>query len=178
MPDPWNAAWAEAEATAPPGVAPYFTIELFHDAFVESGVPFSIRAVALVVEDVTLTLEPGAPLDGGTAVVFKAIPFRAERPEIAEGRVPECRITVDNVAGEMMPYLEAAVLLRSDMKLIYREYLPSDTSEPAYGPVEFMVKKVNIQGASLQGSARLRDLANRKFSSKIYTTREYPGLLA
>src|SRR5712691_11523201 len=142
MSDPWTAAWQEAEATAPPTLVVFCTLELIHPAFVdEFSVQFPIRAVTGTVDDQTLTLEVGALFDSGAAVVFKAIPFMAERPTYEEGRTPECLITLDNVARELAPYLENAVIMRADVVAIYREWRSDDTTAPCFGPVQFVIKQ-------------------------------------
>lgn len=177
MSDPFTEAWEEAAATAPPQLTVYVTLELRHDAFVdaEEG-PFAIRAVAGVGDPVTLGLEPEAVLNGGEMVEFKAIPFESEPPEYAEGKTPESRVTVDNVARELIPHLEAAVSMRSDMICTYREYRSDDLTSPCFGPVTFRMKRVSVKGVSVTGVARIDDLANRKFPNKVYTLTDYPGL--
>ncbi len=179
MSDPFNDAWAEAAATAPPQFMVYITLELRHDAFVdEVDGPFAIRAVTGVADPVTLGLEPEAALNGGEMVEFKAVPFTAEQPEFAEGKTPESQVTVDNVAREMIPYLEQAVRMRSDMVCTYREYRSDDLTAPCFGPVSFKMKRVSVTGTKVTGQARIDDLANRKFPNKVYTLNDYPGLAA
>ena len=39
--------------------------------------------------------------------LFAAIPFYADFPEFAEGKVPETSITVDNVSRELVPHIES-----------------------------------------------------------------------
>lgn len=176
MADPWTEAWEEAEASAPPGVQIYATLELQHPIFVEGSTPFAIRVVAGSPNDELFTLEPGAILNGGQEVNFQAVPFFAERPQYEEGKTPESMITIDNVARILTPYLEDAVLTRADMTAIYREYRSDDRTEPCYGPVQFLVKNVKVTGTQVTGAARIDDLANRKFPNKVYTINEYPGL--
>lgn len=177
MADPWTEAWEEAEATAPPGVLIYATIELIHPAFVdESDVAFSIRAVAGTGSAFNATLEDDAPLNAGEEVTFSAIPFTSERPEFVDGQPPTSEITLDNVAREVMPYLEAAVRQRADLQLIYREFRSDDTSAPCYGPVSFVIKQVTVTRTRISGKAQIDDLANRKFPRHFYTLREFPGL--
>lgn len=172
MADPWTAAWMEAEATNPPELLVYDTLELIHDAF--EGVP--VRAVNGVYADMNFTLEVGAPFNGGESVLFSAIPFMAERPEFAEGRPPECQITVDGIGNEVTPYLEEAVHMRSDMTVIYRQYRSDDLTEPCFGPVQFTMKSVKMVGGKITGKAQLAELQNRKFPNLTYTYREFPGL--
>lgn len=178
MPDPWTAAWEEAEASVPPTVYFYYTLELQHPAFVdEVEGPFAVRVVTGTPDDQLLTLEEGAELNGGEEVTFSAVMFWAELPEFAEGKTPESAITIDNVMDTITPYLEQAVLLRADMKAIYRVWRSDDRVEPCYGPVEFVIKNVKAQGTRLEGIAKIDDLANKKFPNKVYTFTEFPGLL-
>lgn len=177
--DPWNDAWAEAEATAPPGVIIYPTLELIHPAFIDPVTlqQITIKCVTGTYTDQTFTLEQGAPVGGGLPVLFKAIPFAAERPTYEEGRTPETLITVDNVAREIIPYLEQAVIMRADVVTIYREYLSDDATQPAYGPVQFVMKQVKVSGTQVQGTAQIDDLANRKFPRLVYTINDFPSLI-
>lgn len=178
MTDVWTEAWEEAEATNPPGVDVYDTLELRHDAFVDiiEG-PFAARVINGVPDDTMLTLEDESVLNGGESVKFKAIAFHSERPEFADGTTPSCKISVDNVGDELKPYLEAAVALRSDLTAIYRQFRSDDTSEPCYGPVEFTIKKVTVSSTRLEGMATLDNLSNKKFPTKLFTFEDFPGLL-
>ena len=178
MVDAWTEAWAEAEASVPTEVVYYYTLELQHPAFVDSVEgPFAIRIVTGVYDDVNLTLENTATIDPGKEVEFKAVMFSAEFPEFAEGKTPESAIIIDNVVDYIVPYLANAVLLRADLKAIYRVYRNDDTSEPCYGPVEFVIKNVKQNGTRLEGTAMIDDLANKKFPNKVYTFKEFPGLM-
>jgi hypothetical protein len=171
--DPWTAAWEESEATAPPGVLTYCTLELQHTSF---EVP--VRVVTGVDTDQSFTIEEDADFNGGTSQTFTAVPFYAERPEFAEGKTPTCLVTVDNVGRELAPKLEAAVLVKADLAVLYREYRSDDLTEPCYGPVRFVMKRVSVKGTSVVGTAQLDDLANRKFPYKVASVKEFPGLVA
>lgn len=175
--EPWTAAWEEAEASNPTGVQVFHTIELIHPAFNDTLTgPFSVRAVNGTPDDQVFTLEAGAPLDGGMAVTFKAIPFEDESPEFAEGQTPTCKIIIDNIGEEVTAYLEDATATRADLTAIYRQYRSDDTSEPCYGPVQFVIKKVNVKNARIEGQAQLKNLSNFKFPNKVFTFDEFPGL--
>lgn len=95
-----------------------------------------------------------------------------------DGRMPESQVTIDNVARDMIRILEDAVKIRADLIISYREYRSDDLTAPCYGPVEFKMRKVTLSATTLIGTARLDDLANRKFPARVYTTNEFPGLLA
>ena len=163
----------------PASVQVYFTLELQHPGFVdESTTPVPIRCVTDVYEDMQLGIEGGAVFDAGQMATFAAIPFHADFPEFAEGTVPQTRIVVDNVSRELVPHINSAVQFRADLIAIYREYRPDDLSAPCFGPVEFIVRQVSMTGTRIEGMASIDDLANKKFPSRVYTTKEYPGLQA
>jgi hypothetical protein len=175
--DPGTAAWEEAVASVPASVIVYPTLELQHPGFVdESDNPIPIRAVTGVRADMDFGIEDGAVFDAGTMATFKAIPFGAEYPEVGEGKLPESRVTIDNVARELVPHIRKAMTYRADLIAIYREYRSDDLATPCYGPVEFVIRNAMMVGATITGMARLDNLANKKFPSKVYTLRDYPGL--
>lgn len=177
MPNPWTAAWEEAEASVAPDVVVYQTVEILHPAFTDliKGA-FSVRAVAETTEDQIFRLENGAPLNGGEDVEFKAIPFTSELPEIVEGKTPECAFSIDNVGEELQPYLEAAAQIRADMICVLRQYRSDDHTEPCFGPMFFVIKNVTVSGAKITGTAKIDDLSNRKFPNRFYNMAEYKAL--
>jgi hypothetical protein len=174
-----RAAWEEAEATAPPGVTIYATLELQHPSFLDvSSVNIPIRCVTGVADDMSFGIEGGGLFGGGTMQLFQAVPFYAERPEFSEGKAPECQVTIDNIGREVLQYLEAAVSVKADLVVLYREYRSDDLTTPCYGPIKFVMRKVRVTGTTVVGTARLDDLANRRFPYKSYTVSEFPGLVA
>lgn len=177
MAEPWTAAWEEAEAICPSEGSTYVTLELQHPAFLEAGVPVALRFV-LDVQPRQLGIEAGAAFDAGTVQEFAPIAFSASRPEVAEGQAPQCKISIDNVADDLTEHMEAAVAVRADLTLIYREYRTDDVSEPCYGPVEFQVRQARMTGTRIDGVAKLADLVNTKFPRMVYSRAEYPALAA
>ncbi len=171
MSSPGNAAWEEAMATAPANVDIYDTLELQHPTFDEP-----VRVVADVIDDLVLTLEDGATFNGGEAVTFSAVSFIAEVPAYAEGKAPECQVTIDNVARLLIPYLNNAITVRADLTVVWRQFRSDMTDAPCYGPVTFTLRRVTVNGTRVTGTAKLDDLVNMKFPRKIYTIAEYPGL--
>jgi hypothetical protein len=128
-----------------------------------------------------LGIEPGALRDGGAIVTFTAGPFTAEYPEQREGQPPSTKIKIDNVNvnRELVPQIRAALGTRQYIQILYREYLASDLTEPAYGPLEFELRNVQMVGASLTGTAMVRNLQNKRFPrlSKNYDYVQFPSLL-
>jgi hypothetical protein len=178
MSDPFTAAWQEAEATAPPSVTMYATLELQHPAFVDvSNNPIPLRFVTGVADDTSFGIEAGATFNAGETVSFTAVPFFAEKPEFAEGKAPQCQVTVDNIGREIAPYLDKAISIKADLIVLFREYRSDDMSTPCYGPIEFKMQSVKVAGTTVIGTAQLDNLTNRKFPYQIYTAQAFPELL-
>ena len=112
-------------------------------------------------------------------VTFVACPFTAEYPEQREGQPPSTKIKIDNVNRELVPQIRAALGTRQYIQILYREYLGSDLTEPAYGPIEFELRDVQMVGASLTGAAMVRNLQNKRFPrlNKNYDYVQFPSLL-
>ncbi|MFC7399595.1 DUF1833 family protein [Chelatococcus sp. GCM10030263] len=153
------------------------TLELHHPAFIEIGVLIAIRAVNQL-KDKVLTLDLGAPLQPGQAVTFNAIPFMFDFPSFEEGRAPEATVTVDNIGREVDQYLDVAETMYTDLVCIYRVYMSSDPTTVAYGPFRFVMREVATTGASVSGSVTVATAQNLKYLRKLYTSNEYPSLLA
>lgn len=178
MADPWTAAWEEAEASVPPLVDVYATLEFQHASFLdEADQPMAIRVVADTPDDQLFTIEDGADFNGGEEVSFKAIHFSADHPEVAEGRMPQVRITIDNAGRELVPRLEMAIQIKASLVVLFRQYRSDDRTEPCYGPVSFVMRRVKVNGATVSGLAQLDDLTNEKFPRGVYTVADFPGLL-
>jgi hypothetical protein len=124
-------------------------------------------------------IEPGAPrATGGDGDVYRRS-VHGGVPRAAREQPPSTRIKVDNVNRELVPQIRAALSVRQYIQILYREYLGSDLTEPAYGPVEFELRDVQMVGASLTGIAMVRNLENKRFPrfSKNYDYIQFPSLL-
>jgi hypothetical protein len=169
-----NEALLEAYASCPPSARVYFTLEIWQSSFATAA-----RVVANVGDDTEFGIEAGAPRDGGAMVTFLACPFTADYPEQREGQPPSTRIKIDNVNRELVPQIRAALGTRQYIQILYREYLGSDLSEPAYGPIEFQLSNVQMVGASLIGTAMVKNLQNKRFPrlNKNYDYLQFPSLM-
>ncbi|WP_454683997.1 DUF1833 family protein [Ancylobacter moscoviensis] len=171
-----DAAWEEAEASCSTDFDTFNTLELQHLAIRdENGDERPVR----LVEDVMarlLGIEAGARFNPGEVAEFRPAAFTSPFAELAQGQVPQAQITIDNVAREITPYLNAAVAYNADLKAIYRQYRSDEPDEPIYGPVEFLISSARLVGASVTGTARLSDLSDRKFPREVYTRKRFPGL--
>lgn len=169
-----NEALLEAYASCPPTTKIYYTLEIWQSSFDAPA-----RVVANVGDDMQFGMEVGAPFNSGEMVTFLACPFTAEYPEQREGQPPSTKITIDNVNRELVPKIRAALGVRQYIQIYYREYLSSDLTEPAYGPVEFQLSNVVMTGSSLTGTAMVKNLQNKRFPrlDKNYGYRDFPSLL-
>src|SRR6516162_9516801 len=153
-----NEALLEAYAACPPSARVFHTLEIWQSSFDEPA-----RIVANVGDDMFFGIEPGAPHDGGASVQFTACPLTADYPEQRAGQAPTSKIKIDNINRELVPKIRAALGVREYNQILYREYLGTDLTEPAYGPIEFELRDVQMVGASLTGTAMVRNLQNRRF---------------
>ncbi|MGY3482218.1 hypothetical protein ACVW1C_000101 [Bradyrhizobium sp. USDA 4011] len=167
-------ALLEAYASCPPSARVYHTLEIWQSSF---DVP--ARVVANVGDDMAFGLEAGAPRNAGETVTFIACPFQASYPEQKEGQPPSTTIKIDNVNRELVPKIRAAQGTREYIQVLYREYLGSDLTEPAYGPIEFELRSVQMVGASLTGTVMVKNLQNKRFprATKNYDYVQFPSLL-
>lgn len=169
-----NEALMEAYASCPPSARIYHTLEIWQSSFDQPA-----RIVANVLDDMTFGIEVGAPRNSGETVTFIACPFEAKYPEQREGQPPSTTIKIDNVNRELIPKVRAAQGVREYITVLYREYLGSDLSEPAYGPVEFELREVKVVGASMSGTVMVKNLQNKRFPriTKNYDYVQFPSLL-
>ena len=169
-----NEALLEAYASCPPSARIYYTLELWQSSFDQPA-----RVVANVGYDMAFGLEAGASRNAGETVTFIACPFQAGYPEQKEGQPPSTTIKIDNVNRELVPKIRAAQGTREYIQVLYREYLGSDLTEPAYGPIEFELRSVQMVGASLTGTVMVKNLQNKRFPrlTRNYDYVQFPSLL-
>jgi uncharacterized protein DUF1833 len=169
-----NEALLEAYASCPPSARIFYTLEIWQSSFAQAA-----RVVANVGDDMMFGIEAGAPRDAGAMVTFIACPFTADYPEQREGQPPSTKIKIDNANRELVPQIREALGVREYIQVLYREYLGSDLTEPAYGPIEFELRNVQMVGASLTGTAMVRNLQNKRFPrlNKNYDYVQFPSLL-
>jgi hypothetical protein len=169
-----NEAMLEAYASCPPSARIYFTLEINHPSF-----EAPVYIVTNVGDDTAFGIEVGADVNSGETVTFFACPFQASYPEQREGQPPSTQIKIDNVNRELVPAIRAALGVRAYISVNYREYLGSDMTEPAYGPIGFQLMNVAMVGASLTGTAMVKNLMNKRFPrlTKNYDYIQFPSLL-
>lgn len=155
-----------------------FTLAFHHPAIVDAdGAPMVIYTVNDFA-DLEATLEPGAPVDGGATVTFRAVPMEITLPaEGEEHRLPEVRIRIANVTRLLMPHLEAVAASQDPVEVIARVYLPSDLSAPhEMPPLRVYLRGAQATAEAVTATAGFGDVSNRRFPRIEYTRREFPNL--
>ena len=110
------------------------TLEFRHPLFLDDeGKQVAIRLVR-DHKDLVATLEESAPLNAGEQVTFTAMSFDLALPTVDTAPVPEITITIDNVSGKLVPYLDKAIDSGQKIEVTYRPYLSDDTSYPHMVP--------------------------------------------
>lgn len=163
-------ALQEAYASAP-SIPVLETLEIRHPSFTSP-----IRVVRDHA-DLTCFLESDAPLDPGGEVTFIALGFDLTLPEISKSGVSDIEISIDNVGGEIIGYLDAAAQTSSVIEVTYRPYLASDLSQPMMLPPQtFVVRDVSADVFRIRAKAGFSDISNKKFPSDTYNGERFPGM--
>lgn len=188
MSDIWDEALAEAYQSAPTDDAILPTLELRHPSFLDAeGNVTPVRVVrdggneidlesAPEIYGWMLTLEAGAPLNGGEEVLFQACHFDFSLPDQTQQKLPEVDVEIANVTRIVSKYLDAAVELGGIIEVTYREFLVSDTSSPKYILGGLSMSRVKSDVFKVTGSASFIDLVNRLFPRRVYRPEDFPGL--
>jgi len=169
-----NEAMLEAIAACPPDEHVYSTVVVNHPAFESPA-----YLVANVADDMAFGIETGTDPHSGETVTHTAIPFQVDYPEQREEQAPQSKVTIDNVNRELVPQIRAAMGVRAYITITYREYVGSDLTEPAYGPIEFILANVTMVATTLTGTIMVKNLQNKRFpkQSKNYTPTQFRSLL-
>jgi Domain of unknown function (DUF1833) len=173
-------ALAESYTVAPVDDPVLLTLEFHHPDFEDEEGRHTAFRIVNDWADLRARLEPGAPLDGGQLVTFKACPFRYVKPEQTDTGAPAAiSLEVENVSREVSMLLDLAVDSMQPVLMIERVYLPSDTSGPhEMPPTRMYLSAPQVSAGSVVTTASFGTLTNRKFPGKRYTREVYPGLTA
>jgi hypothetical protein len=174
----YSEAIAESMASATVGDPLLLALELRRD-WTEAGEPVAAR----VVNDfrpLTATLEADAPLNPGEAVEFTPVPFRHARQEQTDSGAPAAiGVEVDNVSQTLTELLMRDKTSREPLRLIEREYLPSDTSAPhVMPPTKLVLAKVEASSTTVSAQASFGDLTTRRFPVDLFTRERFSALSA
>ena len=176
----FSAAYAEALTVAPVTRAMLETLEFRHSQFKDAtGALFAARIVN-DHQDLTATLEAGAPMNPGVSVLFSACPVRTEGlDELPGAQASTFKIAVDGVSQLLVQQLDYATLTLEPVLMTLRTFASDDTSGPAFLPVVTLVlRDVRVTETRVTAAALVYDPNNRGFPRQEYTSALYPGLSA
>lgn len=172
MNDTLKAALVEAYATAPSNVAVLNTLEIRH-----VSLPGGIFRVSNN-EDITARLEPVAPATVGVLQVFTAASFKLAMPAVDDSGLQQTSITLDDIDGLVMDFLQAAKAYRTPVDVIIRPYLANDLlSGPQMDPPLYLsLGTATSQNGTITVPASFVDLINAKFLTELYTRDRFRSL--
>ena len=176
MPDAaLSEALREAYASAPSNVVILHTLEIRHPDFKDDAGNTTAIRVVRDQEDLLARLE--ASVNAGQQVQFVAMGFELDLPPVDIAPVPEIAITLDNVTREIVKHLDEASASESSIEVTYRPYLSNDLSGPQMDPpITLVITEVEADVQRVTAKARMADIGNKTFPSRLYTATEFPGL--
>ncbi len=174
---PLTDALKEAYAVAPTTSVILHTLELRHPSFKDSeGSAVAIRVVR-DKQNLTATLEAGAPLDPSTAVEFIALGFDFTLPAVRDNESPRLILSIDAVGREIVEHLEQAMEDPQPVEVTYRPYLSDDLAQPEMNPpLTLQLTQVTVDALQVTGTCVYTDLVNRRFPSAVYSQALFPAL--
>ncbi len=121
-------------------------------------------------EDQELTLETGE------TVTFLGTHMDLARPAKNTSGQQSLKFAFANVTATAQEVIEGALESGEPVIVIYREYLSSDTSAPAYRPAQLTMVGGTFEGLMLQVEASYFEILNTSWPRKRYTAEFAPGL--
>ena len=164
----------EAYARAHSSTLHVWTLEFRHSTF-----PSAIRYVNHAV-DVTLTIEAGAPVDGGTQQLFTALGFALKNPTINSEPDTSMQIKVDGISGSVQNWIAAANATAEPVEATLRPYAIDGRTAAelqAMGVIHQQVRNIQVTSNSLLLQTGFTNAANRQFPSVEYTADSNPALI-
>lgn len=169
-----TAAQKQAYARAHSSTVHLWALELRHPSF-----PAPLRVVQHN-EDISLTLETGAPADGDTLQLFTALAFRMKEPDISTEPDSTLTVQADGVSGAVQPYLATANQSSTPIEATLRPFsfdVVGKTVGEMLGVVHLQVRHISITKVSVSLKMGYTNSANRAFPAVNYTATSNPGLL-
>ncbi|WP_257972632.1 DUF1833 domain-containing protein [Vibrio parahaemolyticus] len=123
-----------------------------------------------------IDLEAG--LEDGTIVIFKAGQFEFQLPDKNTSGQEALRVAAPNTDLTLTRAIESTKMYEpiTPVVCIYREYDDADLSQPRNKAIRLTTSSTNITTMAVSLTASWKDLTNRRFCRRIYTTKTHPGL--
>lgn len=168
-------AQREAYARANTSLIHLAAIEFRHPTFVA---PLRITDYD---SDVNLPLEVGAPVNGGTTVLFAGVACDIKPPDIDDQVDAVTSIQIDGVSGLVQTLLANANDSNVPIDATLRFYSFNINTGVADGPVGVIhqqVRNIAVNKTSVAVSMGYTNSANNPFPAQKYTSYSNPGLVA
>lgn len=118
-----------------------------------------------------------AILEDGSTVTFTPFPFSARLPAQSGQGNQDLVLAIDNCDQSLLDELELAASGPTDLvSAIYRRYVRSDLSAPAFVLPALAMAEIAATAEQVSATATRTDVLNRPFPSVIYTVAAFPGL--
>jgi hypothetical protein len=155
-----------AYQSQPAGEAIIETLQLQNDAFTEdvllaTGVDF----------DISLPLALGQ-----TPLLHIATSINIVHPSHTHEGYTPWRLTVDNVANRLRPYIRAASVGSSPIRVTYRSYTTLDLSQPGDVIPRLLLRNVSLSAIAASGSLSYREIEMDAYPLSTYDESYYPTL--
>lgn len=121
-----------------------------------------------------------APIESGVNHSFSIVNFDMSLAPISSEPTPEMNIAIDNIGVILFQALDQALSQHKRINLLYRPYLSERINEGPQitPPPQLTITDVSANLQTVNIRARMLEIANRMFPSKIYNNSDFPGLLA
>lgn len=115
--------------------------------------------------------------ENDVARTFHPVPFKFALPAQDTTGARSLNITVENVDGSVIRFINSARLAGLPITVRYRTFLTSDTSSPQNPrPLKLSLKSAVATLTGVRFEAALVDVVNRSFPNAFYTYARFPGL--
>lgn len=119
-----------------------------------------------------------AAIETGEVVTFIAGQFEFQLPDKNMTGQEALKVAAPNTDQTLVKAIEATKRHEPILPIssIYREYDTDDLSRPRNKAIKLTTTNVSVNTAALSLTSSWKDLTNRKFLRRMYTTTTHPGL--
>ncbi|MBV1842702.1 DUF1833 domain-containing protein [Photobacterium ganghwense] len=119
-----------------------------------------------------------AGLETGEMAWFRPGQFEFQLPDKATSGQEALTVAAPNTDLALVKAIEAAKRFEpiTPVVCVYREYDTDDLSKPRNKPIRLTTSAVKITTMAVSLTNSWKDLTNRRFMRRIYTTATHPGL--
>lgn len=175
--DDFDAALAEAYASANINQVILYAMEIQHPAFTEPARVVQWPVLDNGLKEFKLKLEDDAVYDPGKVVTFVGVPFEILLPKSSLTTMGSFQFSVSAVSMELSANLRAAAMDGTPIQMVYREYIEG---EELIGPRRvqgnIILKSPKSESNKVVADGAVLGWLLRKYG-EIYTPSGYPGLV-